>query len=85
MHLAHPSHHVKVSFYKIFPALTRMDIFLLDVEGLTDGEQLLGSKDSAIVCDEALWRTKLLNGCVEHNQNTSQILTLKDVTGENSS
>src|SRR5947209_1010117 len=41
MHLAHPSHHFKVSFYQIFPALTRMDIFLLDIERLTNSEQLL--------------------------------------------
>src|SRR5262249_1075852 len=83
MHLAHPSHHIKVSFYQIFPALARMYVFLPDVKGLTDGEQLLGAKDSAIVGDEALRRTKLLDGGVEHNQDTRQVLTLKGVTGEN--
>ena len=45
MHLANAPHHAEVSFDQILPALTRMDIFLLDVEGLADGEQLLGAKN----------------------------------------
>jgi hypothetical protein len=85
MHLTHAPHHVKMRLDKIFPALTCMDIFLLDFQGLTNGKQLPGAKDSAIVRDETLGRTKLLYSRIQDNQNAGQILTLKDVAGENSS
>ncbi len=38
MHLAHPSHHVKMGLHEILPALSWMDIFFLNVEGLTNGQ-----------------------------------------------
>ncbi|SRR6266566_6829493 len=53
MHLTHAPHHIKMGLDKILPALTGMDIFLLNVEGLTNGQQLLRTKNAAIVRDEA--------------------------------
>src|SRR5438105_2770625 len=58
MHLAQAPHHVKMGLNQILPALTCMDIFLLDVEGFTNGKQLLRVKNAAVVRDEALWCSK---------------------------
>src|SRR5262252_4202995 len=70
---------------KILPALTCMDVFLLNVEGFTNGQQLLRAKNAAIVRDEALRSSKLLDGRIQDNEHTRQILALKDITGENRS
>ncbi|HEY6410226.1 MAG TPA: hypothetical protein VIY29_22450 [Ktedonobacteraceae bacterium] len=85
MDLTHPSHHVEVGLNQIFPALARMDIFLLNVEGLTNSQQLLRAKNAAIVRDEALWCSKLFDCRIQDNQDTGQILALKNITGENGS
>jgi hypothetical protein len=61
---AHPSHHVEVGLNQIFPALARMDIFLLDLQCLANGKQLLGPKHSTILCDEALCHAKLLHSSI---------------------
>ena len=52
---------------KIFPALTCMDIFFLDFQSLTNSKELLGAKDSAIVRDEALRCSKLLDCRIQDN------------------
>ncbi len=70
---------------KILPALTGMDIFLLNVEGLTNGEQLLRSKDPAVVRDELFRCPKLLDRRIQDNQDTGEILALKNIAGENGS
>lgn len=49
MHLTHAAHHIKVSLDEVFPALTSVNILLLDVEGFTNREQLLRPKDSTII------------------------------------
>src|SRR6266567_5140290 len=84
MHLAHAPHHVKMGLDKILPALTCMDIFLLDLQCLANGKQLLRAKNAAVVRDEALRCSKLLDCRIQDNEHTCQILALKDIAGENS-
>ncbi len=83
MNLTHAPHHVEVSLNEIFPALTRLNILLLDVESLADSKQLLGSKNPTIIGDEALRSSKLLYSRIQDNQDTGQVLALKDIAGEN--
>src|SRR2546421_9307011 len=71
MDLTHAPHHLKMRLNKILPALTCMDILLLDFQGLTNGKQLPCTKDSAIVCNETLGRTKLLDCRIQDDQDTS--------------
>src|SRR5215471_7352650 len=85
MYLTHAPHHVKMGLDKILPALTCMDVFLLNVEGFTNGQQLLRAKNAAIVRDEALRSSKWLDGRIQDNEHTRQILALKDIAGENRS
>src|SRR5712691_9708917 len=68
---------------EIFPALTGMDIFLLDVEGFANRQELFRPKHTAVIRNELFGAAKLLNGRIEHNQDTGEILALKDITGEN--
>src|SRR5260370_1769445 len=85
MHLTHAPHHVEVRLNKILPALTCMDIFLLNVEGLTNGQQLLRAKNATIVRDEALWCSKLFDCRIQDNQDTGEILALKNIAREHGS
>jgi hypothetical protein len=70
---------------QIFPALMCVNIFLFDVEGFTNSQQLLRPKHSAIIRDELFRRSEPLNRCIVNNQNTGQILALKEIAGENRS
>jgi hypothetical protein len=83
MHLSHAPHHVEMGFDEIFPALTGMDIFFLDVESFTNGEQLLGPKHSAVIGDELFRRAKPFDCGIQDNQHTREILALKNIAGEN--
>ncbi len=84
-HLTHAAHHIKVSRDEVFPALTSVNILLLDVEGFTNREQLLRPKDSTIIRDELLRRSKPLNRRIQDNQDTREILALKKIARENGS
>jgi hypothetical protein len=85
MHLTHAPHHVKMGLDEIFPALPRMNVLLLNLQCLTNGQKLLGAKHRAIVGDERFWRAKALDSCIQHNQDAGQILLLKNGAGENGS
>jgi hypothetical protein len=74
-----------VSLDEVFPALTSVNILLLDVEGFTNREQLLRPKDSTIIRDELLRRSKPLNRRIQDNQDTREILALKKIAKENGS
>jgi hypothetical protein len=70
---------MKVSLDEVLPALTSVNRLLLDVEGETSREQLLRPKDSTIIRDELLRRSKPLNRRIQDNQDTREILAkIKD-------
>ena len=82
MHLTHAPHHVKMGLNQVLPALPWMNILLLDLSRFTHGKELLGAKHRAIVGDERLWCAETFDSGVQDNQDTDQILSLEDGTGE---
>lgn len=73
-----------MGLYQVFPALAGVNIFLFNGEGFANRQQLLCSKHAAVIRDKLLWCPKLLNCGIEDNQDTREILALKDITGEDS-
>ena len=72
VHLTHAPHHAKMRLNEIFPALTTVNILLLDLQGFTNSQELFCPKHSAIISDEFLWRSKPLDRGIEHNQIKTQ-------------
>src|SRR5258708_35364390 len=72
--ITHAPHHVEMRLDQILPALPLVNLFLLDPQRLVDRERLSGAEDPAVVGDQTLRDAEALQGGIEHDQDTGQVL-----------